>query len=96
MPDEFSHQFRNGVVGHPVLRLTGPNHRQVAKADSQGLRITLPKTRQGDTGSVVVSPAFGLRRDCEVTLGFDLLSIEDPLPRRRRGCGMRLPTRLSG
>lgn len=95
MPDEFSYHFRNGVVGHTVLRLTGPNHRQVVKSDGEGLRITLPKTRQGSTGSIVVSPAFGLRGDCEVTLGFDLLSTEDPLP-RWTGAGVVLMVEVAG
>ena len=95
MPAEFSHQFRNGVADHPVLRLSGPNSRQVAKADGQGLRITLPGKRQGSTGAITVSPAFGLRGDCEVMLGFDLLSTEDPLS-PRTGAGVVLMVEVAG
>jgi len=94
MPDEFSHQFRNGVASNLTFRASGLDVKQVAKTDGQGLRITLSSKRQDKTGMLAIRSAFGMRGDCEMTLGFDLLSTENPL--QQSGAGIVLMVEVAG
>jgi hypothetical protein len=94
MPEEFSHQFRTGVADDPALRLTGPSAKQVAKPDDRGLRITLSSQRK-DKSAIAVNPVLAMRGDCDVTLGFDLLSTEGPLS-EQTGAGIVLMVKVAG
>lgn len=94
MPAEFAYSFRNGVSDHPLLKLTGPAARQVAKPDGKGLRISLSGKRKDMSGSIAVGPAFTIRGDCEITLGYDALTTEGDLP--PNGAGLHFVVKVDG
>jgi hypothetical protein len=86
---QFEFQFQQDVAQQPALRLYGPNVRQVAKTDSQGLRLNLPAGRS-DRGAVGVESRFQIRGDFEITLGYELLSVPEPAPADGAGVSLWL------
>jgi hypothetical protein len=81
--------FRAGMPNFPALFLEGPDVDEVAKADAQGLRVTLPEGR-GDTRPIIVRLEQRLRGDFEITLGYELLAVGKPVPQYGAGVGMRV------
>ncbi|HUT91538.1 MAG TPA: DUF1583 domain-containing protein [Thermoguttaceae bacterium] len=77
MEEEFYEDFRGGSEINPVLNLFGPNATQVAGSESQGLRITLSANRP-DKAAVGVSPRFAISGDFEITVGYEILSADEP------------------
>lgn len=72
-----------------ALRLCGPNARQYAKPDGQGLRITLPASR-ADRGSVGVEARFYVRGDFEITLACEVLAVDQQAPADGAGASLWL------
>lgn len=93
MPEEFVHHFKQGVDGNPMLVLTGPAARTVARPDGQGLRVTLPAKRQKQD-PISITPRFTIKGDFEATLSYDFLSSEDPLP--KSGVGIHFSVKVVG
>jgi len=77
MEEEFYQDFRGGAEIHPALSLFGPNRTQAIERDAQGLRITLPANRP-DKRAVGVSPQFAISGDFEITVGYEILSADEP------------------
>jgi hypothetical protein len=77
MGEEFYQDFRRGSGVHPALSLFGPNATQVTSGEAQGLRITLPANRP-DKAAVGVSPRFAISGDFEITVGYEILSADEP------------------
>lgn len=93
MPEEFVHHLKQGVDGNPMLVLTGPAARTVARPDGQGLRVTLPAKRQKQD-PISITPRFTIKGDFEATLSYDFLSSEDPLP--KSGVGIHFSVKVVG
>jgi hypothetical protein len=77
MEEEFYHDFRGGADSFPVLRLFGPNAWEATAQEAEGLRITLAAGRP-DKAAVGVSPRFVISGDFEITVGYEILSAEEP------------------
>ncbi|HEY7423475.1 MAG TPA: DUF1583 domain-containing protein, partial [Gemmataceae bacterium] len=91
--------FRKGIHNFSALSLEGPDDAdKLVKTDAQGLRVTLPAGR-ADTRPVIVALEKRLRGNFEITLGYELIAIGEPVPRYGAGVTMRLwfdaPTFLS-
>jgi hypothetical protein len=70
--------FRDAIETYPALTLEGPDAHRVAKTDAEGLQISIP-AGQRDTRPVVVKLAHRLHGDFDVALGYELLSVGEPI-----------------
>lgn len=76
MDEEFQCGFGGGEL-HPALNSFGPDVSRAMNSDSGGLRITLAADRQ-DKAAVGVEPRFGISGDFEITLRYELVSVDTP------------------
>lgn len=74
---EFYQDFRGGASLHAALQLFGPNLPGVTRHERQGLRITLSKNRK-NPAPVGIEPKFHLSGDFEITLGYEILTADQP------------------
>ena len=77
MEEAFYHDFRGGADPLSALRLLGPNAWEVTTQEAEGLRITLAADRP-DKAPVGVSPRLAISGDFEITVGYEILSAEEP------------------
>jgi len=90
MDDEFHCGFGGGEL-NPALNRIGPDVSRVMRSDSGGLRITLPPDRQ-DKGAVGIEPRFRISGDFEITVGYEILSVDTPST--GMGAGLKVWGRL--
>lgn len=76
MDDEFQYAFGGGEL-HPALTRFGPNAAQAMANKPGGLLIALSADRQ-EKGAVGIEPRFGISGDFEITLDYEILSVEKP------------------
>jgi len=76
MDREFYCDFAGGELD-PALSRFGPNADQAIASEPGGLRITLPSGRQ-DKAGVGIEPLFGISGDFEITLRYEMLSVDTP------------------
>lgn len=69
--------FRNSAPLLDFLRMTGPDHDDVAKPGPEGLRVTLPGSRPVHH-PVNVTTTFALSGDFEITGTYEFLSVARP------------------
>jgi DNA-directed RNA polymerase subunit RPC12/RpoP len=75
---EIYQDFRGKRDLLPEFRLVGPDVGNVVKAEEEGLRITLPKTRKDNSQNVEVAANFVITGDFEITGTYELLDAEMP------------------
>ena len=87
--------FQQDLSQHPALRLSGPNARQAARADGQGLRINLAADRS-ELAGVGVDSRFRVAGDFEITLDYDILAVDKVAPIEGAGVALLLRFETSG
>jgi predicted Zn finger-like uncharacterized protein len=90
-PERVDIPFDKGADAQSGLHLFGPIDAANVKGEPQGLRLTLPATRD-NLGDVGVEARKVLRGDFEITLAYDLVAIATPAP--KWGAGVILQIRL--
>lgn len=90
---EVYQDFRNSAPLHDSLRLTGPQHKEVAKPGADGLRITLPADRP-EHYPVTLLTDFEVAGDFELTATYEWISVA--LPKKGYGAGIALTVQSDG
>jgi len=77
LPSVFQQDFRGSRRPEPPLVLTGPDAETMTRPEDGGFRITLPARRKekGAVGLELKSPIEG---DFEITVGYEILKIDQP------------------
>jgi hypothetical protein len=88
--DAFEIDFRAGAANPVPWQLYGPDAASLAKPDDKGLRINLPTDRGEPGREVGVTVPLRLRGDFEVTLGYELLPVGEPVPESGAGVQLRV------
>ncbi len=77
LPVLFYHDFRKQTIPDELTKYQF--EKDIAlNLDSEGARITIPKTTQHALGGVGFVTAFGLKGDFEVTTSFEILAADQP------------------
>jgi serine/threonine-protein kinase len=80
--------FRERIEKLPLFTLFGPDLDQVVTIDARGLRIARP---DGHTNQVTGADVpITLHGDFDISLGYELLAIGEPLPKYGAGIGLRV------
>jgi serine/threonine protein kinase len=82
--------FRAGIENVPGLSLDGPGDLDdVARTDAQGLRVTFPGGER-DPKPVTVVLDRRLGGDLDITVGYEVISVGEPVPQYGAGVVMRV------
>jgi RNA polymerase sigma factor (sigma-70 family) len=92
LPEHLAIDFSKGLDAFPDLRLFGPDAAFLAKADAQGLRLTLAGGRD-DPDDVGIEARRALSGDFEITLAYVLVAV--PVPGPDWGAGAVLEARFA-
>jgi hypothetical protein len=76
--------FRSGIPAQPAMKLYGYDAASVTRTDEHGLRFSLPAGRK-DVNSVGLEIPFRIQGDFEISLGYELLAVGDPIPEAGAG-----------
>jgi len=82
---EIHQDFRAGSRLTPGLKMFGPDLDRTARRDGKGLRITLRKDRK-TKGAVGIETQFSISGDFEITLAYEILSVNKPKSGMGAGC----------
>jgi hypothetical protein len=75
---EFYQDFRGGQAPVPPLYLTGPDATTFTRPGAGGYRVTLPRDRK-QMDRVGLEMPTRLRGDFEITAGYEILQVEQPV-----------------